>query len=120
MHAFKSFIWKIYLAVSYVFLYVGPKPIFNCSVNMSYSSICNYYPRMFESKFLMGALAAAMSETNILGYLADYPIYGMIANINAFAESFGELLLFCILLVFLCERRRRVSDMLPTASDDTD
>ncbi|MBQ8278346.1 MAG: BMP family ABC transporter substrate-binding protein [Roseburia sp.] len=59
--------------------------IFNCSVNMSYSSICNYYPRMFESKFLLGALAAAMSETDKLGYLADYPIYGMVANINAFA-----------------------------------
>ena len=59
--------------------------IFNCSINMSYSSICNYYPRMFESKFLMGALAATMSETNKLGYLADYPIYGMISNINAFA-----------------------------------
>lgn len=59
--------------------------IFNCSVNMSYSSICNYYPRMFESKFLMGALAAAMSETDKLGYLADYPIYGMVSNINAFA-----------------------------------
>ncbi|MBR5126919.1 MAG: BMP family ABC transporter substrate-binding protein [Roseburia sp.] len=59
--------------------------IFNCSVNMSFSSICNYYPRMFESKFLMGALAAAMSETDKIGYLADYPIYGMVANINAFA-----------------------------------
>lgn len=59
--------------------------IFNCSVNMSYSSICNYYPRMFESKFLMGALAAAMSETDKIGYVADYPIYGMVANINAFA-----------------------------------
>ena len=59
--------------------------IFNCSVNMSYSSICNYYPRMFESKFLMGALAAAMSETDKIGYLADYPIYGMVSNINAFA-----------------------------------
>ena len=59
--------------------------IFNCSVNMSYSSICNYYPRMFESKFLIGALAAAMSETDKIGYVADYPIYGMVANINAFA-----------------------------------
>jgi len=59
--------------------------IFNCSINMSYSSICNYYPRMFESKFLMGALAAAMSETDKIGYVADYPIYGMVANINAFA-----------------------------------
>lgn len=59
--------------------------IFNCSVNMSYSSICNYYPRMFEAKFLMGALAAAMSQTDKIGYLADYPIYGTTANINAFA-----------------------------------
>ena len=33
----------------------------------------------------MGALAAAMSETDKLGYVADYPIYGMVANINAFA-----------------------------------
>ncbi len=59
--------------------------IYNCSVNMSFSSICNYYPRMFESKFLLGALAAAMSETDKIGYVADYPIYGMLANINAFA-----------------------------------
>lgn len=58
---------------------------FNCSVNMSYSSIRTYYARMFESKFLMGAIAAAMSESGKLGYIADYPIYGMVANINAFA-----------------------------------
>lgn len=58
---------------------------FNCSVNMSYSSICTYYARMYEAKFLMGALAAAMSETEKLGYIADYPIYGMVSNINAFA-----------------------------------
>lgn len=59
--------------------------IFNCSVNMSFSSICTYYGRMYESKFLMGALAASMAQTNKLGYIADYPIYGTIANINAFA-----------------------------------
>jgi basic membrane lipoprotein Med (substrate-binding protein (PBP1-ABC) superfamily) len=59
--------------------------IFNCSVNISYSSIYTYYARMYESKFLMGALAASMCETDHLGYIADYPIYGMIANINAFA-----------------------------------
>lgn len=59
--------------------------IFNCSVNMSYSSIRTYYARMYEPKFLMGALAAAMSEQEKLGYLADYPIYGMVSNINAFA-----------------------------------
>lgn len=59
--------------------------VFNCSVNESYSSICTYYARMYESKFLLGALAAAISESDKLGYIADYPIYGMVANINAFA-----------------------------------
>ncbi|HIX14445.1 MAG TPA: BMP family ABC transporter substrate-binding protein [Candidatus Hungatella pullicola] len=58
---------------------------FNCSVNMSYSSVCTYYGRMYESKFLMGALAASMSREDKLGYIADYPIYGTMANINAFA-----------------------------------
>jgi basic membrane lipoprotein Med (substrate-binding protein (PBP1-ABC) superfamily) len=33
----------------------------------------------------MGAIAGIMSETEEIGYIADYPIYGMIANINAFA-----------------------------------
>lgn len=59
--------------------------IYNCSIKMSYSSICTYYARMYESKFLMGAIAAALSRTDRLGYVADYPIYGTIANINAFA-----------------------------------
>lgn len=59
--------------------------IYNCSIKMSYSSICTYYARMYESKFLMGAIAAALSRTDRLGYLADYPIYGTLANINAFA-----------------------------------
>ena len=40
---------------------------------------------MYESKFLMGAIAAALSRTDRLGYVADYPIYGTLANINAFA-----------------------------------
>lgn len=59
--------------------------IFNCSVNMSYTSVCTYYVRMYESKFLVGALAAAMNEGDRLGYIADYPIYGTVSNINAFA-----------------------------------
>lgn len=59
--------------------------IYNCSIMMSYSSICTYYARMYESKFLLGAIAAALSRTDRLGYVADYPIYGAMANINAFA-----------------------------------
>ena len=59
--------------------------VFNCSVNMSYSSIYNYYARTYEAKFLMGALAAAMCGEDEVGYISDYPIYGRVANINAFA-----------------------------------
>lgn len=59
--------------------------ILTCSLNTSHRYIRNYYARMYEAKFLMGAIAGAMSENNRIGYVADYPIYGTIAHINAFA-----------------------------------
>lgn len=59
--------------------------ILNCSVNASHKAIRTYYGRMYEAKFLIGAIAASLAESDELGYLADYPIYGMMANINAFA-----------------------------------
>lgn len=59
--------------------------ILNCSLNTSHRYIRTYYSRMHEAKFLMGAIAGAMAENNRLTYIADYPIYGSIANINAFA-----------------------------------
>ncbi len=59
--------------------------ILNCSVNTSHRYIRTYYARMHEAKFLMGAIAGAMAENSRLAYIADYPIYGSIANINAFA-----------------------------------
>lgn len=59
--------------------------ILNCSLNTSHRYIRTYYSRMHEAKFLMGAIAGAMSENDRLFYLADYPLFGTIANINAFA-----------------------------------
>lgn len=59
--------------------------ILSCSLNTSHRYIRTYYSRMHEAKFLMGAIAGAMAENNRLTYIADYPIYGSIANINAFA-----------------------------------
>lgn len=59
--------------------------ILSCSVNTCHRYIRTYYARMHEAKFLMGAIAGAMTENNRLAYIADYPIYGSIANINAFA-----------------------------------
>ena len=59
--------------------------ILNCSLNTSHRYIRTYYARMHEAKFLMGAIAGAMAQNNKLAYIADYPIFGTIANINAFA-----------------------------------
>src|SRR5699024_7489609 len=61
--------------------------IMNCSLHHPHSSMRTYYARMHEAKFIMGAVAGAMTEKDILGYIADYPIYGTIANINAFAQG---------------------------------
>lgn len=59
--------------------------ILNCSLNTSHKHIRTYSARMYEAKFLMGAIAGALSEHGKIGYLADYPIFGTTANINAFA-----------------------------------
>ena len=57
----------------------------NCSVNLPHSSVSTYYARMYEAKFLMGALAGIFADNHRIGYRADYPLYGSIAGINAFA-----------------------------------
>ncbi|MBD5481155.1 MAG: BMP family ABC transporter substrate-binding protein [Lachnospiraceae bacterium] len=59
--------------------------ILNCSLNVSHPSMRTYYARMYEAKFLAGAIAGIMTTTNKIGYIANYPIYGMASNINAFA-----------------------------------
>lgn len=59
--------------------------ILNCSLNTPQKNMRTYYARMYEAKFLIGAIAGAMSKSGNIGYIADYPIYGIIANINAFA-----------------------------------
>lgn len=57
----------------------------NCSVDAPYSSVRTYYSRIFEGKFITGAIAGAMSENDSIGYIGDYPIFGVPASINAFA-----------------------------------
>ncbi|MEZ3427848.1 MAG: BMP family ABC transporter substrate-binding protein [Lachnospiraceae bacterium] len=59
--------------------------ILNCSLNTSHPTLRTYYGRMYEAKFLAGAIAGSMTTTNKIGYIANYPIYGMAANINAYA-----------------------------------
>lgn len=59
--------------------------VLNCSLNTSHKAIRTYYARLYEVKFLAGMIAGALADNGKIGYLADYPIFGMPANINAFA-----------------------------------
>ena len=57
----------------------------NCSVSQPYSSIRTYYARIYEAKFITGAIAGAMANEDRIGYVTAYPILGVPASINAFA-----------------------------------
>ena len=58
---------------------------FSCSVDVPYSSIRSYYFRIYEGKFITGAIAGAMADNDRIGYVASYPICGEVTAINAFA-----------------------------------
>lgn len=59
--------------------------VMNCSLNISHRYVRTYYTRMYEVKFILGTLAGSLTQSGRLGYVCDYPIYGQIAGINAFA-----------------------------------
>lgn len=59
--------------------------ILNCSLNIWCGHMRTYYGKFYETRFLLGLLAGILTDTDQIGYIADYPIYGMISNINAFA-----------------------------------
>ncbi len=59
--------------------------ILNCSLLASWHRVRSYYLRIYESKFLIGMIAGALSENDRIGYVGDYPIFGVTASINAFA-----------------------------------
>ena len=57
----------------------------NCSVSMPYPGVRTYYSRIYEGKFITGAIAGAMTRSDRIGYIASNPIFGVPAGINAFA-----------------------------------
>lgn len=56
-----------------------------CSLLSNYTNIRTYYLRFYEAKFLLGMAAGILSDNGKIGYIADYPIYGVPAAANAFA-----------------------------------
>ena len=59
--------------------------ILNCSLLANYHNVRSYYLRIYEAKFILGAIAGALADDDLIGYIADYPIYGTPASVNAFA-----------------------------------
>ena len=57
----------------------------NCSINQPYVNVKAYYCRVYEAKFITGAIAGALCKTGRIGYVGSYPILGVPASINAFA-----------------------------------
>lgn len=63
-----------------------PGPAYlNCSVSLSHRSVRTFYGRMYEAKFLLGALAASLAENHLIGYVAESPVFSTVSEINAFA-----------------------------------
>lgn len=59
--------------------------VLNCSLSQPYTGVRMYYGRIYEGKFITGAVAGAMAKSDTVGYIANYPIFGVPASINAFA-----------------------------------
>ena len=59
--------------------------VLNCALSRPYTGVRMYYSRIYECKFITGAIAGAMAENDLVGYISNYPIIGDPANINAFA-----------------------------------
>ena len=59
--------------------------VYNCSLSMPYAGVRSYYCRVFEGKFIAGAVCGAMAGNDRIGYVANYPIMGVPSAVNAFA-----------------------------------
>ncbi len=56
-----------------------------CALSVPYTGIRTYYARVYEAKFVLGAIAGTLCGGEPIGCVAQYPILGVPAAINAFA-----------------------------------
>ncbi len=62
-----------------------PDVIFmHCSGFKTAKNMGNYFGRMYQARYLSGMVAGSMTKSNILGYVAAFPIPEVIRGINAF------------------------------------
>ncbi len=56
-----------------------------CALSKPYTGVRMYHTRSYEIKFIAGVMAGVMAGREPIGYVANYPILGVPAEINAFA-----------------------------------
>lgn len=56
----------------------------HCSGFKMSENMGNYFGRIYQARYLSGVVAGAMTKSNILGYVAAFPIPEVIRGINAF------------------------------------
>lgn len=62
-----------------------PNVVFmHCSGFKRAKNVGTYFGRMYQARYLTGMVAGYMTKTNIIGYVAAYPLPELIRGINAF------------------------------------
>jgi basic membrane protein A len=56
----------------------------HCSGYKSADNVGTYFGRMYEPRYLSGMVAGKMTKSNVIGYVAAFPIPEVIRGINAF------------------------------------
>lgn len=56
----------------------------HCSGYKTAPNVSTYFGRMYQPRYLSGLVAGAATKTNLIGYVAAYPIPEVIRGINAF------------------------------------
>ena len=59
--------------------------VLNCGLNQTQHALRFYYGKMYEAKFILGALAASLADDHQISYRASKKDATAIANVNAFA-----------------------------------
>jgi basic membrane protein A len=63
-----------------------PKVFFEHNTGYDISpNVSTYYGRMYQARFLTGLVAGSMTKSNIIGYVAAFPIPQVVRAINGFA-----------------------------------
>jgi basic membrane protein A len=62
----------------------------HCSGFKTADNMATYFGRMYQPRYLSGLVAGSMTETNLIGYVAAFPIPEVIRGINGFTMGVRE------------------------------